>query len=172
MSKIILICLFFLSACTQKMAREGHLSPYKIPHSQPDGTVALGHLKSKFDDASLKRNPYPMSKAFLERGRERFNIYCSVCHGQAGYADGPVVQRGFPAPPSYHTESFRRISDGDIYKAITQGFGRMTGYEDRLDVQDRWAVVAYVRALQLSQNCSAKYLSEADQDRLIAGGSP
>ncbi|MCC6145670.1 MAG: cytochrome c [Candidatus Hydrogenedentes bacterium] len=88
----------------------------------------------------------------LERGRERFNITCMPCHGLTGEGNGIVVQRGFPKPPSYHIDRLREVEDGYIFDVITNGFGRMYNYAARVKPEDRWAIIAYIRALQFSQN--------------------
>jgi mono/diheme cytochrome c family protein len=90
--------------------------------------------------------------ALLERGRERFNIHCAVCHGRTGDGNGMIVRRGFRKPPSYHTDRLRSAPAGYIFDVITRGFGAMASYASRIDTADRWAIVAYIRALQLSQN--------------------
>jgi len=97
-------------------------------------------------------NPLPMNRQTLERGRERFDIYCSPCHSIAGDGDGMIVRRGFPSPPSYHTDRLRNAPDAHFYSVITNGYGMMYSYADRVAPDDRWAIVAYIRALQLSQN--------------------
>jgi mono/diheme cytochrome c family protein len=96
--------------------------------------------------------PAELRKSLLRRGRERFDIYCSVCHGRAGDGDGIIVRRGFRRPPSYHTDRLRQAPAGHFYDVVTNGFGAMPSYASRIDVADRWAIVAYIRALQLSQN--------------------
>lgn len=98
------------------------------------------------------KNPLPMNRRTLERGRERFDIYCSPCHSVAGDGDGMIVRRGFPSPPSYHTDRLRNAPDAHFYSVITNGYGMMYSYADRVAPDDRWAIVAYIRALQLSQN--------------------
>jgi mono/diheme cytochrome c family protein len=108
--------------------------------------------------------------AMLERGRDRHEIYCAPCHGSDGYGRGMVVRRGFPAPPSYHDARLRAAPDGEIYAAIARGSGRMLSLADRLTPADRWAVVAYVRALQLSQSALAAGLPATDRAHLE--GSP
>jgi mono/diheme cytochrome c family protein len=91
-----------------------------------------------------------VSPELLKRGQERFNIYCSPCHGAAGEGDGMVVQRGFPKPPSYHTQRLRAASAQHFFDVITKGYGVMYAYADRVAPADRWAIAAYIRALQLS----------------------
>lgn len=91
-------------------------------------------------------------RSALLRGRERFNIYCSPCHGQTGEGNGMIVQRGFSPPPSFHLPRLREAPPGHFYRAITHGYGAMYSYASRIAPADRWAIVAYVRALQLSQN--------------------
>jgi mono/diheme cytochrome c family protein len=102
----------------------------------------------------------------LERGRERFNIYCAPCHGQSGDGAGMVVQRGFPAPPSYDTEALRAAPDSHFYDVITDGYGVMYPYADRIGPNDRWAIIAYIRALQLSQSAPRERLTPDDLKRL------
>jgi mono/diheme cytochrome c family protein len=100
----------------------------------------------------LATNPLPIDRPTLERGRERFDIYCSPCHSIAGDGDGMVARRGFPNPPSYHTDRLRNAPDAHFYSVITNGYGMMYSYADRVAPNDRWAIVAYIRALQLSQH--------------------
>ena len=92
--------------------------------------------------------PYRTDIALLQRGRERFDIYCTPCHGIEGDGHGVVAQRGFPHPPSYHDERLRNAPDRHFYDAIRNGYGIMYPYRDRVEVADRWAIVAYIRALQ------------------------
>jgi mono/diheme cytochrome c family protein len=99
--------------------------------------------------------PFAITAEDLRRGRERYNIYCSPCHGYTGYGDGMIVQRGFPAPPSYHSDRLRSMPVGHFFGVITNGFGMMFSYASRVDVEDRWRIVAYIRALQLSQHAPA-----------------
>jgi len=111
------------------------------------------------DRAALRR-------ALLERGRERFGIYCAVCHGRAGDGNGMIVRRGFRKPPSYHIDRLRNASAGHFYDVMTNGFGAMASYASRIDVADRWAIVAYIRALQLSQNAPLDDVPEDQRDLL------
>lgn len=113
-------------------------------------------------------NPHPATLALLERGQQRYTIYCQPCHGATGAGDGMVVQRGFPAPPSYHQRKLRNASDGHLYTVIRNGYGIMYPYGDRVAEDDRWAIVAYIRALQLSQHARREALPAQDQTRLEA----
>lgn len=129
----------------------------------PAGTIARGHLK---DDALLftgkengqlsNRFPYPITAEILKRGRERYDIFCAVCHGRTGDGQGMIVKRGFPTPPSFHDERLRKAPVGHTFDVITNGFGVMYSYNDRIPVKDRWAIAAYIRALQRSQQGTIK----------------
>jgi mono/diheme cytochrome c family protein len=114
----------------------------------PAGVVAQGDLDR--DDHVAK--PPPVSAALLARGQERYDIYCSPCHGLSGEGDGMIVRRGFPAPPSYHSERLRVASAQHIFDVISNGYGVMYSYAARVEPRDRWAIVAYIRALQQSRN--------------------
>lgn len=102
--------------------------------------------------------PFPITMQLLRRGQERFDIYCSPCHSVVGDGDGMVARRGFPHPPSYHIERLRRAPDRHFYDVMTNGYGIMFSYANRLSPEDRWAIVAYIRALQLSQYASVEAL--------------
>jgi mono/diheme cytochrome c family protein len=96
----------------------------------------------------------PVTDEVMARGQERFNVYCSPCHGQTGLGDGMVVQRGFRAPPSYHDERLRNSPPGYFFDVMTNGFGAMQDYAAQVSVSDRWAIAAYIRALQLSRHAT------------------
>ncbi len=113
--------------------------------------------------------PVPVTPQLLARGRERFDIYCSPCHGRAGDGNGIVPQRGFQHPPSYHTDRLRLAPAGHFFDVITNGYGAMRSYADRVDTPDRWAIVAYIRALQVSQAVPASALPPADRGRIEGG---
>jgi mono/diheme cytochrome c family protein len=113
----------------------------------PDGTVAQGDLAR----AEQAAKPPEVTMDLLSRGRERYDAYCSPCHGLSGHGDGMVVQRGFPAPPSYHTDRLRAADRQHFFDVITNGYGVMYSYAARVEPRDRWAIVAYIRALQQSQ---------------------
>ena len=123
----------------------------------PD-TVARGHLRvaerlyaGKAGGEPVVAFPFPVTRQDVERGRERFNIYCSPCHGRVGDGQGMIVQRGFSAPPSYHIDRLRKARVGHFFDVITNGYGKMYSYASRVTPEDRWRIVAYIRALQLSQ---------------------
>ena len=107
-------------------------------------------------------NPLPITPQLLRRGQQRFDIYCAPCHSPAGDGDGMIARRGFPHPPSYHTDALRNAPDSHFYDVITNGYGAMFAYADRITPQDRWAIVAYIRALQLSQHAPASVLDGQD----------
>ncbi len=142
-----------------------------------EGTVARGRLRQDPHKFLGKTGPnfaaalpaeYKADKAFLLRGQSRFNIYCTPCHGRTGYGDGMVVQRGFKAPPSYHIDRLRNQPAGYFYDVMTNGYGTMVSYASRIPVDDRWAIVAYIRALQLSQNANIDDVPESDRARLAS----
>jgi mono/diheme cytochrome c family protein len=133
-----------------------------------DGRELLGAGAAR---AAGYPNPLPITAALLSRGRERFDIFCAPCHSQAGDSEGIIVQRGFPAPPSYHTERLRDAPDSHFYDVITGGYGAMYPYADRIAPEDRWAITAYIRALQLSQHAPASLLGAAERQHL-RGATP
>lgn len=140
----------------------------------PAGTIARGQLR---DDTYLYTGmingqpgnvmPFPATRDVLERGRERFNIYCSPCHSRIGDGNGMIVQRGFRRPPSFHEPRLRQAPLGHFYDVISNGFGAMPDYAAQVNPHDRWAIVAYVRALQLSQDAPANAMN-AGQSQTIA----
>jgi len=136
----------------------------------PEGAISRGGLKhddhlykGKVGGQFVTTFPFEITSEVLARGRERYEISCSVCHGFSGNADGMVVQRGFSEPPTYHDERLREVAVGYLYHVITNGFGRMASFKDQLEANDRWAVVAYIRALQRSQNAA---VSDVPHDKL------
>jgi mono/diheme cytochrome c family protein len=112
--------------------------------------------------------PRPINLQMLERGRERYDIYCAVCHGRTGRADGEIVRRGFPKPPDFHGERLRRAPAGELVAAMAGGYGMMYSYADRVSVEDRWAIAAYIRALQLAGRAPASALSASERGKLEA----
>lgn len=127
----------------------------------PEGTVARGFLQDddllytgKVNGQAVDEFPFQITKTVLERGRERFNIYCSPCHGRTGLGNGMIVQRGFKPPPSFHEEKIRTQAVGYYFDVMTNGFGAMQDYRAQVAPEDRWAIAAYIRALQYSQRAS------------------
>src|SRR6185437_12551852 len=127
----------------------------------PADTVPQGELVTdtpyytgKLNGKEVETIPVAVTPALLARGRERFDIFCSVCHGRLGDGQGMVVRRGFPPPPSYHIERLRNAPIGHFFDVMTNGYGVMYSYGDRVSVHDRWAIAAYIRALQLSQHAT------------------
>lgn len=115
-----------------------------------------------YEGTLVRRLPFPVSMKMLERGQQQFNIYCSPCHGRTGNGRGMIVQRGLRKAPSYHTERLRNAPIGHFFDVITHGYGAMYSYAARVKPTDRWAIAAYIRALQLSQNARPQDLP-ADQ---------
>lgn len=140
------------------------------------GTVASGHLRTdelfytgRVNGLEADQFPYPVTPQMLERGRERYNIYCSPCHDYTGSGNGMVVQRGFPPPPSYHTDRLRQAPAGHFFEVMSDGYGTMYSYAGRITPEDRWAIVAYIRALQLSQNATLNDVPAQERQRLTMG---
>lgn len=155
---------------------DGGASRPKVPgtqvHARGDfsgtssGRVGVEAAQQWYRDELATNNPYPITLEQLKRGQNRYNIYCAPCHSPAGDGDGFVVRRGFPAPPSYHIDRLREAPDRHFFDVITQGYGIMYSYADRLTPEDRWAVVAYIRALQLSQHTPASMLDGGEIARI------
>lgn len=125
------------------------------------GTVARGQLHEdallytgKVNGADTTMFPFRIDNRVMVRGQERFNIYCSPCHGRTGFGDGMVVRRGYRRAPSYHDDRLRNVPIGHFFDVISNGFGAMPDYAAQINVADRWAIVAYVRALQLSEHAT------------------
>ncbi|HWI35436.1 MAG TPA: cytochrome c [Burkholderiales bacterium] len=120
------------------------------------GRIGAEQAEREAKLAKAKSQPLPVTMQLLHRGQERFDIYCAPCHSPVGDGDGMVVRRGFPAPPSYHIDRLRQAPDRHFYEVMTNGYGVMRPYSDRVSAEDRWAIVAYIRALQLSQYARAE----------------
>lgn len=126
-----------------------------------EGTVARGHLDADtyFYTGKIGSNdgdymPFPVTADVLARGQQRYNIYCSPCHAETGDGNGMIVQRGYKRPPSYHSDRLRKAPIGYFFDVMTNGFGAMPDYSVQVEPKDRWAIAAYIRALQLSQRAS------------------
>lgn len=170
-SPLALLAVLALAGCRQDMQDQPRFKPLAksdfyadLRSARPpvEGTVARGQLHEdtyfytgKMGNAPGDYMPFPVNEAVLARGRERFNIYCSPCHSRLGDGNGVIVQRGFRRPPSYHTERLRKAPLGYFFDVMSNGFGAMPDYAAQIPARDRWDIVAYIRALQLSQNSTA-----------------
>jgi mono/diheme cytochrome c family protein len=160
MMRRILLCLAMLQLCgcdDHSMTRQSRYVTYgpaglfaddTEAQAPPNGAVAQGDLER----ANAIATPPAVDAALLQRGRQRYDIFCSPCHGLSGSGDGMIVRRGFPAPPSYHIARLRGAPAQHFFDVISDGYGVMYSYAARIEPRDRWAIVAYVRALQQSQN--------------------
>jgi cytochrome c553 len=169
-------------ACNQQMNNEPRYDPLESSDFFADGmtarprvpgTIAREHLR--IDEAfftgisggrPVNEFPFPVTRGTLQRGRERFDIFCSPCHGRVGQGDGMVVSRGFRSPPSYHLDRLREAPIGHFVDVMSNGFGAMPSYASRVPPQDRWAIAAYIRALQLSQRATLADVPEAERQTL------
>jgi cytochrome c len=157
------VCALVLAAgCRQDM------------HNQPsarqpvEGTVARGALNAdealftgKVEGAAVKEMPFAITQADLDRGQQRFNIYCTPCHDQSGNGNGMVVQRGYRRPPSFHIDRIKQADPGYVFDVITNGFGAMPDYKAQIDARDRWRIVAYMKALQMAPGAGAVVATDA-----------
>jgi mono/diheme cytochrome c family protein len=182
MKALLLLLCCALCSCRRGMVDQPHIKPLAEEKFFGNGsgarpipahTVARGHLDE--DDAFFTGMaggqlvavlPVPLTRAVLDRGRERFEIYCSVCHGSTGDGNGMVVQRGFPRPPSLHDPRLREAPVGHFFDVIKNGYGVMYSYASRVEPKDRWAIIAYIRALQLSQRASPDDAPLAERAKL------
>lgn len=166
----VLAVLTVVAGCRQDMHNQPKYRPLRAStffedgsSARPlvEGTIARGTLQT---DASfftgkngamlVNELPFPVTPGIVDRGQERYNIYCTPCHGATGEGNGMVVQRGFPAPPSFHVERLRNMEAGYYFDVMTNGFGRMPDYRAQITPRDRWNIVAYIRALQLAQHAT------------------
>lgn len=169
---LLLLAPFFLLGCDNmdhqprydsyersKLFRDG-----KALQAPPEGTVSRD---ADVFQEKLTTRP-PLTQALLDRGHERYEIYCTPCHDPAGYGNGRIVSRGFPHPPSFHGLRLRTVAPAYVVNVITNGHGVMYSYADRVSPEDRWAIAAYIKALQLSQDAPPAALSVANAE----GGKP
>ncbi len=168
---LLAICMA-AAGCGQNMTDQPKYQEYepgplfrngRVLQTPVPGTVARGDI-AREREASEKP---PLTMALLARGRERFDIFCSPCHARTGNGDGMIVQRGMPQPPSLHIDRLRAAEDQHFFDVITKGHGVMYSYAARVPPPDRWAIVAYIRALQLSQNAGLGDAPEAERKRLM-----
>jgi hypothetical protein len=183
---LVVITLLMTVSCRQDMHDQPKYEPLERSQffgddraSRPlvEGTVARGHLKEndryftgKTPEGEFVSDfPVPVTRELVERGHDRYNIFCTPCHDIDGNGGGMVVRRGFKRPPSFHIDRLRAAQPGYIYDVITNGFATMLSYSEQVPVQDRWAIAAYVKALQLSQHISINDLPEIDRQELETG---
>ncbi len=147
------------------------LPPHTVPRGHLDEDTAFATGKN--DDGTLAAAfPMPVTPELLHRGQERFTIYCSMCHGAEGDGNGMVVQRGYPPPPSYHIDRLRNAPPGYLFSVITNGYGIMYPYASRVEAPDRWAIAAYIRALQLSRTATLDDVPADERAKLEASAKP
>src|SRR5262245_8093767 len=187
------ICLlpfaFLLSGCRQDMHDNPKFKANREGANRqlPEGTIARGSLALNVTAPKVVRPapgqalqmtdtgpvplgddgfPFKVTKEILDRGESRFNITCSPCHGRLGDGNGMVAERGFRHPPTYHQDRLRKAPTSHFYDVVTNGYGAMPSYTDQLTPEDRWKVIAYIRALQLSQNASYGELPAAEKQKI------
>jgi mono/diheme cytochrome c family protein len=179
---LFVVSLPALAGCRQDMHDQPKYRPLRASAFFPDessarplveGTIARGTLQTDAPFFTGKNGalfvtelPFPVTQAVLDRGQERFNIYCTPCHGAVGAGDGMVVQRGYPTPPSLHIDRLRNIEAGYFFDVMTNGFGRMPDYRAQVTPRDRWNIVAYIRALQLAQHAATSDVPGGDPAKL------
>jgi len=178
----LLVSALFAAGCRQRMAVQPRYDPLEPSDFFADGmsarpriagTVARGEIAADSFMATGKVNgqvadgfPFPVTEAVMNRGQERFNIYCSECHGRLADGNGMIPSRGYRRPPSFHSDALRNAPTGHFFDVMTNGFGAMPPYAAQVPVNDRWAIVAYVRALQLSQNGTINDLTPEQRGKL------
>lgn len=174
-----------LAGCRQDMHDSPRERPYRASDlyadgssARPlvDGTVARGHLNDdewldtgKVNGQWVTAFPFAITRADLDRGEQRFNIYCSPCHGRTGEGNGMVVQRGFKQAANYHVDRLRQAPVGYFFDVMTHGFGSMPDYRMQITPEDRWRVIAYIRTLQLSRDATSADVP-ADELKKLGGG--
>jgi mono/diheme cytochrome c family protein len=172
----------FLSACRQDMHDQPKFTPLRESTFFGDarsarplvaGTVAQGQLHDdplletgKTGKADASVFPFPVDANVVARGRERFDIFCAPCHGRTGAGDGMVVRRGYRRPPSYHDDRLRDAPVGHFIDVMANGFGAMPEYADQVNARDRWAIAAYIRALQLSEHATIADVPAREREAL------
>ena len=175
------------TGCRQEMYDQPRANALSASDFVPDGaasqqlpphSVARGELREdqvfytgRVGETLVAVFPFEVTMPVLERGQQQFNIYCAVCHGRTGAGNGMIVQRGFPAPPSLHEQRLREAPPGHYYDVITNGFGVMYSYANRVQPADRWAITAYIRALQLSQHAALEQLPPAIRKEFTDAGA-
>jgi len=186
--RMVALLALSLTACRRDMGQQAYHRPLdassvfadgRAARPLPDHTIARGQLREDelfftghVDGKPVDLFPEPVTPAMIERGRQRFDIYCAVCHGRTGEGNGMIVRRGFPTPPSFHIDRLRLAPAGHFVEVINNGFGLMYSYASRVEPADRWAIAAYIRALQLSQHAGLADVSPDDRAKLEREGKP
>lgn len=180
---LLFVAALALVSCRQDMYNQPRYKPQAPNEFFADGassrplpphTVARGQLRENTifftglhdDGTAAEEFPVPVTRELIHRGQERYAIYCAVCHGNEGDGNGMIVQRGFPPPPTYHIDRLRNAPPGYIYSVITNGYGVMYPYASRVEPADRWAITAYIRALQLSRHATLEDVPPAERAKL------
>jgi hypothetical protein len=177
--------LFMMAGCEhlhQDMGNQPKNKPLSPSDFFADGRSVRTPVENTVSRSSLDNDqlivtkestmfPMPINEALLERGQERYRIFCSPCHGIQGDGNGMIVMRGMKRPPTYHQDRLRQAPNGYFYDVITNGFGQMYNYAAQVPPRDRWAIVAYVRALQLSRNARVSDLPAEVREKLNSGGT-
>jgi mono/diheme cytochrome c family protein len=179
---LLALAALLVSGCRQDMHNQPKYIPLRestffndVRSARPlvEGTVARGHLRDdellytgKVNGADTTVFPFRVDATVMARGRDRFDIFCAPCHGRTGQGDGMVVLRGYRRPPSLHQDRLRDAPAGHFFDVITNGFGAMPDYAAQIKAEDRWAIVAYVRALQLSGHATLADVPPAERDRI------
>jgi hypothetical protein len=180
-----LAAVLLLTGCRQDMHDQPKFIPLRESGFYADarsarpiveGTVARGHLEDddllftgKADGQDATEFPFPVTADVLARGRERYDIFCSPCHDRTGAGEGMVVKRGYRQPPSFHIDRLRQSPVGHYFDVMTNGFGAMPDYRAQVGARDRWAIAAYIRALQASENATLEAVPPEERNRLAPG---
>ncbi|HVY43887.1 MAG TPA: cytochrome c [Hyphomicrobiaceae bacterium] len=169
----LIVALLCLAGCDQKMAEMPKRLPFDMSPLFADGAadrLPVAGTVATDETLSAQPNALPaaLPLAMLEHGRDRFNVFCSPCHAYDGHGDGRVVRRGFPSPPDLHSATITSLSDSQIFDVITHGYGVMFPYGSRVPADDRWAIIAYVRALQYADRVPVADLTPELRARLEA----
>jgi mono/diheme cytochrome c family protein len=163
---LVLLALLFFSGCGWQMSEQARYDAYEPSKLTDKGTSALTAPAGTVSRAEPSKRPL-LTEKLLVRGRERYTIYCAVCHGERGRGNGVVVKHGYPAPPSFHLERLRTAGDLHFWSAITNGAGRMYPYADRVPPQDRWAIVEWIRVLQAAESTNLNDISPHLKERVL-----
>lgn len=177
-----------LGACRRDMQDQPKYKPlhesdffadHRSERPMVDDTVPRGYLRTdlaryagKIGGVDVNYFPFPITRDDLTRGQDRFNIYCSPCHGRLGDGNGMIVKRGYRNPPSYYTDRVMKAPVGHFFDVITNGFGAMPSYASRVTPDDRWRIIAYIRTLQFSETASINDVPAEDRGQLSGGAAP